>query len=66
MSYVRTILVTALMGATALVAACTGTPRLLVSSGDPRTLVCPEETLEYCERLSAFTWAKCDCVSITR
>jgi hypothetical protein len=67
MIHVRTILVTALLGATALVTACTGNPRLslFTSSGNPHTLVCPEGTVEYCERISAFVWGKCDCAAVS-
>ena len=69
MNHATKILVTTLLGATALLqTACTPAPRLplFTSSGKPPPLVCPEGTFEYCERMSAFTWGECGCVAVHR
>jgi hypothetical protein len=64
----KKILVTASMVATALLTACTGNPRLplFTTNADSHTLVCPEGTFAYCERMSAFVWESCDCVTVGR
>ena len=36
------------------------------SSRDPKTLVCAAGQTQFCERLSASVWGKCDCVTASR
>jgi len=57
-----------LLGFTAVLAACASDPGLpvLTSSQDPDALVCAIGEMQYCERLSAYVWAKCECISVAR
>jgi len=61
----KTILRLGVLCAAALESACAGSPLFTLSSNQ-QTSVCPDREIQYCERISAFVWGKCDCVNTAR